>query len=102
MATTLTSPPSPARSPTLGVYVTSQLEMEILSGKLRPGTRLDEEGIGRRLGVSRTPVREAFKHLASSGLIELKPHTGAYVARLTHTSLVEMFEMMAVLESACA
>ena len=39
---------------------------------------------------------------ASSGLIELKPHTGAYVARLTHTSLVEMFEMMAVLESACA
>jgi DNA-binding GntR family transcriptional regulator len=90
------------RGATRGAYVTSALEMEILSGKLAPGTRLDEEGIGRRFGVSRTPVREAFKHLASSGLIELKPHTGAYVARLTPASLVEMFEMMGILESACA
>ena len=82
--------------------ITAQLEVDILAGKLRPGMRLDEEGIGRRFGVSRTPVREAFKHLASSGLIELKPHTGAYVARLSIVNVVEMFEMMAVLEGACA
>jgi DNA-binding GntR family transcriptional regulator len=47
-------------------------------------------------------VREAFKHLASAGLIELKAHTGAYVARLSIASVVEMFEMMAILEGACA
>lgn len=92
--------PSGAR--TRAVVVRSALEVEILSGRLAPGTRLDEEGIGRRFGVSRTPVREAFKHLASAGLIELKPHTGAYVAQLTAARLVEMFEMMSILESACA
>jgi len=90
----------PAR--TRASMITSSLELEILSGTLTPGTRLDEEGIGRRFGVSRTPVREAFKHLASAGLIELKPHTGAYVSRPTAANLVEMFEMMAILESACA
>ena len=82
--------------------ITAKLELDILAGKLPPGMRLDEEGIGKRFGVSRTPVREAFKHLASSGLIELKPHTGAYVARLSIANLVEMFEMMAILEGACA
>lgn len=91
---------APAR--TRASQITESLEVEILSGKLAPGTRLDEEGIGRRFGVSRTPVREAFKHLASAGLIDLKPHTGAYVARLTASGLVEMFEMMAILECACA
>jgi DNA-binding GntR family transcriptional regulator len=104
MSTTPAEPaPAPGTNgPTRALVVRSSLEVEILSGRLTPGTRLDEEGIGRRFGVSRTPVREAFKHLASAGLIELKPHTGAYVARLTVASLVEMFEMMAVLESACA
>jgi DNA-binding GntR family transcriptional regulator len=104
--TSMTAPATASASATNGqtraVLVTSSLELEILSGNLAPGTRLDEEGIGRRFGVSRTPVREAFKHLASAGLIELKPHTGAFVARLTPASLVEMFEMMAILESACA
>ena len=98
-----TSPgPPPTASRTRASQITESLELDILSGTLPPGIRLDEEGIGRRFGVSRTPVREAFKHLASAGLIELKPHTGAYVARLTVASLVEMFEMMAILESACA
>ncbi len=94
--------PSPTPSRTRASQITESLELDILAGKLPPGTRLDEEGIGRRFGVSRTPVREAFKHLASAGLIELKPHTGAYVAQLTVASLVEMFEMMAILECACA
>jgi DNA-binding GntR family transcriptional regulator len=91
-----------ANGPTRSALVKASLERDILSGRLAPGTRLDEEGIGRRFGVSRTPVREAFKQLASAGLIELKPHTGAYVARLTAATVVEMFEMMAILESSCA
>lgn len=91
-----------ANGTTRAAFITSALEVEILSGKLRPGARLDEEGIGKRFGVSRTPVREAFKHLASAGLIEITPHTGTSVARLTIASVVEMFEMMAILEGACA
>jgi DNA-binding GntR family transcriptional regulator len=87
---------------TRGALVTAALELDILDGKLRPGARLDEESIGKRFGVSRTPVREAFKHLASAGLIEIKPHSGAFVATLTISVLVEMFEMMAILEAACA
>lgn len=103
MSTTETTRPDAAPAGrTRAAQITESLELDILSGKLPPGTRLDEEGIGRSFGVSRTPVREAFKHLASAGLIDLKPHTGAYVARLTVASLVEMFEMMAILESACA
>ena len=94
--------PVKANGTTRASFITSALEVDILAGKLRPGARLDEEGIGKRFGVSRTPVREAFKHLASAGLIEIKAHTGAYVARLTITSVVEMFEMMAILEGACA
>lgn len=88
--------------PTRASFITSALEVEILAGDLRPGVRLDEESIGRRFGVSRTPVREALKHLASAGLINIKPHTGAFVTSLTVDVVFEMFEMMAVLESACA
>lgn len=91
-----------ANGATHASVVTAALEVDILAGKLRPGVRLDEEGIGHRFGVSRTPVREALKHLASAGLIEIKPHTGAFVAQLTIASVVEMFEMMAILEGACA
>ncbi|MFL9825519.1 GntR family transcriptional regulator [Rhodoplanes sp. SY1] len=79
-----------------------KLEEEILAGRLRPGTRLDEEGIARRFGVSRTPVREAFKALASAGLVEIRPHQGAHVAVLTLKDIVEMLELMGVLEGACA
>jgi len=82
--------------------ITAALEEDILSGRLQPGAKLDEERIGQRFGVSRTPVREAFKHLASAGLIDLKPHAGASVARLTVGAVIEMFETMAILEGACA
>ena len=79
-----------------------KLEAEILAGNLRPGVKLDEETIARRFGLSRTPVREAFKALASSGLVEVRPHQGAYVSALTLKNIIEMFEVMIVLESACA
>ncbi len=91
-----------ASGTTRASFITAALEGEILAGELRPGVRLDEEGIGRRFGVSRTPVREALKHLASAGLINIKPHTGAFVTSLTVDVVFEMFEMMAVLESACS
>jgi DNA-binding GntR family transcriptional regulator len=78
------------------------LSQEIVAGRLRPGTKLDEEEMAARYGGSRTPVREALKQLASERLVELRPHAGAFVAKLTITELAEMFEVMAFLEGACA
>jgi DNA-binding GntR family transcriptional regulator len=78
------------------------IEHDIVSGKLPPGAKLDEEVLAARYRASRTPVREAFQQLASQGHIELRPHMGAFVAKLGVTELVEMFETMAYLEAACA
>jgi DNA-binding GntR family transcriptional regulator len=78
------------------------IEHDIVSGKFAPGTRLDEEALAARYGASRTPVREAFQQLASQGHLELRPHMGAFVAKLSVSELVEMFETMAYLEAACA
>lgn len=87
---------------TVGDRVRHAIESDIVSGKFLPGAKLDEEALAARYGASRTPVREALKHLASQGLIELRPHAGAFVAKLTVGELAEMFEAMAYLEAACA
>lgn len=77
------------------------LEEDIISGRLRPGQRLDEAGMAERFGVSRTPIREAFNQLAASGLVEIKPRRGAFVVLLGPRELIESFELMAELEAAC-
>ena len=79
-----------------------QIEALLLSGEVLPGARLDEHGLAQRFQVSRTPVREALRQLASSGLIELKPNRGAFVAEVTPERLEEMFVAMAELEATCA
>ncbi|MBH0236787.1 GntR family transcriptional regulator [Methylobrevis albus] len=79
-----------------------QLADEILRGDLPPGTPLDEVRIAARYGVSRTPVREALRQLSASGLIEVRPHRGAVVARLSPEKLEELFTAMAELEAVCA
>lgn len=79
-----------------------QLENDILSGALLPGVRLDEQELALRFKVSRTPVREALWHLASSGLIQMRRHQGALVKQHTITELIEMFQVMAELEGLSA
>jgi len=79
-----------------------QLADEIVRGALAPGAPLDETDIARRFSVSRTPVREALRQLAASGLVETRAHRGAVVARPTLDGLNEMFEAMAELEALCA
>src|SRR5919201_617671 len=79
-----------------------QLADEIVRGALAPGAPLDETDIARRFNVSRTPVREALRQLAASGLIEARAHRGAVVARPTFERLTGMFEAMAELEAICA
>ena len=79
-----------------------QLADEIVRGILRPGAPLDETELARRFDVSRTPVREALRQLAASGLVETRAHRGAVVARPTLERLSGMFEAMAELEAICA
>ena len=79
-----------------------QLADEIVRGALAPGAALDETDIARRFKVSRTPVREALRQLAASGLIDARAHRGAVVARPSIERLTGMFEAMAELEALCA
>lgn len=83
------------------VELKKQLEQEIVTGKLRPGTRLDEKTLTERFNVSRTPVREALHQLDSIGLIEILPRRGATVRKVGLRELIEMFEVMAELEGFC-
>jgi DNA-binding GntR family transcriptional regulator len=80
----------------------AQLADDIVRGMLAPGQTLDEMELARRFGVSRTPVREAIRQLAASGLVETSPHRGAVVARPSHERILGMFEAMAELEALCA
>ncbi|WP_024509159.1 GntR family transcriptional regulator [Bradyrhizobium sp. ARR65] len=79
-----------------------QLADEIVRGTLRPGSPLDETELARRFNVSRTPVREALRQLAASGLVDARAHRGAVVARPSIQRLTGMFEAMAELEAICA
>ncbi|MFT8243159.1 GntR family transcriptional regulator [Roseomonas sp. BN140053] len=75
---------------------------EILRGALAPGTPLEEVELARRFGVSRTPVREALRDLAASGLVQTRSHRSALVARPSLQQLRGMFDVMAELEALCA
>src|SRR3954470_22299022 len=79
-----------------------QLADEIVQGALRPGAPLDETEIAKRFNVSRTPVREALRQLAASGLIEARANRRAVVARPSLERLSGMFQAMAELEGLCA
>jgi DNA-binding GntR family transcriptional regulator len=92
----------PAGRQTLAETLRLQLADEIVRGVLEPGTPLDETELARRFAVSRTPVREAIRLLAASGLVETYAHRAAAVARPTPERLAGMFEVMAELEALCA
>lgn len=70
----------------------------IMQGELRPGEKVPEEQLCERFGVSRTPIREALKVLAAEGALEILPHRGAIVARITEEQIAELFPIMAALE----
>jgi DNA-binding GntR family transcriptional regulator len=79
-----------------------EIAASVLSGEFRPGLRLDEKTLAERYAVSRTPVREALRQLASTGLIEVKPRRGATVVRTTSAQLETLFGAMAEIEATCA
>lgn len=78
--------------------VYSRLKAMVLSGELAAGERLTEEHLAQRLGVSRTPVREALHKLASEGLIQALSTRGFRVSGESREEMEEVFELRAVLE----
>ncbi len=74
--------------------VADVLRRRILSGELSAGSRLRQTEIATELGVSTTPVREALRSLTAEGLVEIDPHRGAIVRKLSHEELAEAFELI--------
>lgn len=68
-----------------------QLREELVTGALRPGRRLPYRDLAQRFGVSVTPLRIALRELAAEGLVELRPHTGAWVSPLSAPEVEEIF-----------
>lgn len=75
---------------------------EIRTGELAPGDRLRESELAGRLGISRTPVREAIRRLEADGLVVHLPRQGAAIRRLDYAEIAELYEMRAVLEATAA
>jgi len=75
---------------------------DIRLGALLPGARLREVELAARLGISRTPVREALRRLEADGLVEHLPRQGASLRRLGYAEVMELYEMRAVLEGTAA
>ena len=82
----------------LHVQVAERLRLLIDSGELAPGTRLNEIELCNTMGVSRTPLREAIRSLATEGLIELQPNRGAIVSIVSQEDVTEILPIMASLE----
>jgi DNA-binding GntR family transcriptional regulator len=97
----LESPSIATSSATLAEAIRLGLADEITSGNLSSGTVIDELDVARKFGASRTPVREALRALAASGLVEIAPRRGARVIAFTAERLGELFELMAETEALC-
>ena len=82
--------------------VFNTLRKAILTGTLKPGERLMEVHLANKLGVSRTPVREAFRQLELEGLIQIVPNKGAYVTGITTKDVKDIYMIRSSLEGMCA
>lgn len=85
---------------TIGEYVYEVLKTNIVRMKLEPGNRISENEISEQLGVSRTPVREAFIKLSKEGLLYILPQRGTYIAKIDLDQVEEARFIREVLESA--
>ena len=97
--TTKKASAGPITVPLMLGEVIARLRDMIANGELEPGMPIRERTLGRELGVSRTPLREAFRVLSGEGLIELRPRLGARVARLSARNADHIFSVMEALEA---
>ena len=82
--------------------VAERLRERILAHTLAPGSWIDEQALTAEFGISRTPLREALKVLASEGLVTMKLRRGAYVTEVSERDLAEVFHLLSLLESDAA
>ena len=82
--------------------VAERLRQRIFSGELAPGSWIDELKLASEYGISRTPLREAIKVLATEGLVTMKVRRGAYVTEVSEQDLREVYHLLALLESDAA
>lgn len=94
--------PTPLTKITIPEQIAAALREEIVTGQLAAGTRLRQNEIAQRFGVSTTPVREAFGLLQSDGLVQIDPHRGVTVFLPTIQDLIEHYEIRLALEMLAA
>ena len=86
----------------LGGQIFNRIRDDILSGNYTPGEELKEATLGKQLGVSRTPVREALRQLDLEGLVEIAPNRGAKVIGISRKDVEDIYHMRARLEGPAA
>ncbi len=91
--------PLPIERKSLHLELVDRLQPLIIGGELVPGSKVPEKLLCARFGVSRTPLREALKVLASDGLIRLEPNRGAWVTTVTISEVEEVFPVLGALEA---
>ena len=92
------------RDPDTALYqqVAERLRQRILGHQLGPGSWIDEQALAAEFGISRTPLREALKVLATEGLVTMKLRRGAYVTEVSERDLAEVFHLLGLLEGDAA
>lgn len=80
--------------------VYDQIRESIISLEWKPGTRLSEKDVAAEIGVSKTPVREAFIRLSDEGLIEIRPKSGSYVSEISFEKVYESLMLRRAIELA--
>jgi DNA-binding GntR family transcriptional regulator len=88
--------------PSLKSAAAAYLREQILTGKLRPGTKVDQDEISEALGMSRLPVREALIELAQESLIDAVPRRGAFVARLERADIKDHYRIFGLIAGLAA
>ncbi len=90
------------RPQTLREQIVDSIRDAIIRGVLKPGERVAEPELAVRFGISRTPIREAFRQLESEGYLRITPRRGAVVVALTEKDVSEFYDVKAVLEGHAA
>jgi DNA-binding GntR family transcriptional regulator len=73
----------------------------VIGNEIFPGSKINEDELSKRIGVSKTPVREALSKLAHDGIVEIKPNRGAFKVKLTKESISEIMMIREALEGLC-
>ncbi|TMH04665.1 MAG: phosphonate utilization associated transcriptional regulator [Betaproteobacteria bacterium] len=88
------------QSSSLTSVVQQEIERQILAGELEPGAKLTEAALAERLGVSRGPIREAFRSLEESGLVRQEKNRGVFVRNIDLGEAMEIYDLRALMDEA--